>query len=424
MLDIKFIRENAELVRLAAVKKRLKFEVEELLTADKARVKLLGEVETLRAEQNAANVGVAGAKDHAAKIGLIAKMKPVKDKLQTKETELATVMKEWQKLMLEVPNIPDVSVPEGADETANQEVHVGGTKPQFKFEPKDHVELMMALGMVDFERGTKAHGFRGYFLRGAGAELSWALWNYARDFFRDKKFVPFIAPTILKKEYFYGTGHLPREADDLYKTQDDDYLSGTAEVAMMAYHGGEILKKEELPKRYLAFSPCYRREAGSYGKDTKGLVRVHDFYKLEQLVLCRADHAESEKLHEEINANFEKFVESLGLPYRRLLICGGELGLSKVKQYDTEVWFPSQNVYRELSSASYYHDFQSRRFNIRYDENGKKQFVHSLNCTAVATPRILAAIVENYQEADGSVRAPEVLQKYLGQKVIVREKAS
>ena len=343
-------------------------------------------------------------------------MQPLKEKMQKLEEELKEVMVEWQKLMIAVPNIPDMSVPDGKDETENKEIKTWGEKPQFAFKPKNHIELMEALDMVDFERGTKAHGFRGYFLKGSGAELSWALWNYTREFFGKKNFTPFIAPAVVKREFFYGTGHLPREAEDLYKTQDDDYLSGTAEVPMMAYHAEEILKKEELPKRYLAFSACYRREAGSYSKDTKGLIRVQEFYKLEQLILCEANHSVSEILHEEINKNYEELLESLKLPYRRLLICGGDLSQSKVKQYDTEGWFPSQSTYRELSSASYYHDFQTRRFNIRYDDGIKKRYVHSLNCTAVATPRILAAIVENNQQADGSVIIPEVLRPYMGGK--------
>jgi seryl-tRNA synthetase len=347
-------------------------------------------------------------------------MKTLKESLQKEEEELKGVLKEWHSLMLTVPNMPDMSVPEGKDESENQEMKVWGDKPQFAFQPKNHIEIMEALGMVDFERGTKAHGFRGYFLKADGAELSWALWNYAREFFGKRSFTPFIAPAVIKKEFFYGTGHLPRDAEDLYKTQDDDYLSGTAEVPMMAYHSDEVLKKDELPKRYLAFSPCFRREAGSYSKDTKGIIRVQEFFKLEQLILCEADHAASVALHEEINKNFEEFLESLGLPYHRLLICGGDLSPSKVKQYDTEAWFPSQGAYRELSSASYYHDFQSRRFNTRYDDGEKKRYVHSLNCTAVATPRIMAALVENNQQADGTVKIPEVLQKYFGKAVISR----
>lgn len=418
MLDIKFVRENKEIVETAAKKKRIKVDIGKLLELDDKRRALLMSTEKKRAEQNEFSGDIAKMTDAKAREVLIGKMKKVKDELQKEEGELAEVMKDWQKIMLEVPNIPDVSVPDGAGEEDNQEVKTWGDKPKFKFEPKDHVELMTALGMIDFERGVKAHGFRGYFLKGDGAELSWALWNYARDFYTKKNFLPLIAPTVIRKQYFYGTGHLPKEAEDLYKTQDDDYLSGTAEVPMMAYHADEILDEKDLPRRYLAFSPCFRREAGSHGKDTKGIVRVHEFYKLEQLILCRADHAESMKYHEETNANFEEFVESLGLPYRRLLICSGDLSASKVKQYDTEVWFPSQKTYRELSSASYYHDFQTRRFNIRYNSGGKRLYAHSLNCTAVATPRIIGAIVENFQQADGSVLVPKVLVKYLGKDAI------
>jgi seryl-tRNA synthetase len=417
MLDIKFIRENKELVEQGAKKKRISFDVDELLRVDDKRRELLASIEKKRAEQNQVSASVVSAKGPERE-SLIASMKTLKTFMEKEEADLKGVMKKWQTLMLDVPNIPDMSVPDGKDETENKEVKVWGEKPNFSFQPKNHIELMEALGMVDLERGAKVHGFRGYFLKGAGAELSWALWNYAREFFGKKNFTPFIAPAIVKKNFFYGTGHLPREAEDLYKTQDDDYLSGTAEVPMMAYHSDEVLKKSDLPKKYLAFSACYRREAGSYSKDTKGLIRVHEFSKLEQLILCEADHSVSAALHEEINANFEEFVESLGLPYRRLLICGGDLSASKVKQYDTEGWFPAGETYRELSSASYYHDFQTRRFNIRYDDGEKKRYAHSLNSTAVATPRILAAIVENNQREDGSVKIPPVLQKYFGSDVI------
>ena len=435
MLDIRFIKDNVEVVKEAVRKKHLGFNVDELMKVEGERVRLLQAVEGMRAEQNVAGEAVARATSHEDKIKALAGLKELKEKLQKVEKELAEVMKKWQTLMLQVPNVPDVSVPEGKDESENQEVKIWAPtgqiagKNNFDFAPKDHVELLTALGMVDFERGTKVHGFRGYFLTGAGAELNWAVWNYAREFYGKRNFMPIITPAIVKKQYFYGTGHLPREAEDLYKTQDDNYLSGTAEVPMMAYHADEVLAEAELPKRYLAFSPCYRREAGSHGKDVKGLIRVHEFFKLEQLIICKADHAESVKLHEEINTNYEEFLESLGLSYRRLLICGGDLSPSKVKQYDTEIWMPSQNAYREGSSASYYHDFQCRRFNIRYRASdapptgvgaGKLRFAHSLNCTAAATPsRIVAAIIENYQQADGSVKVPAVLQPHFGRAAII-----
>ncbi len=419
MLDIKFIRENSDVVKAGAKKKHIEIDIDKLIAVDETRRALMTEAEKLRSEQNAASQKIASAAAEEKSV-LLESMHSVKAALQQKEEELKKVMAEWHGLMLQVPNIPDMTVPEGASEADNKVVHEWGVKPQFGFEPKDHMTLMTALDMVDFERGTKVHGFRGYFLKGDGAELSWALWNYARAFFSKKKFVPFIAPAVVKREFFYGTGHLPSEAEDLFKTQDDDYLSGTAEVPMMAYHADEILKESELPKRYLAFSPCYRREAGSHSKDTKGLIRVHEFYKLEQLIICKADHAESQALHEEINRNYEEFLESLELPYHRLLICGGDLSASKVKQYDTEIWMPSQNAYREGSSASYFHDYQTRRFNIRYDDGVKKQFTHSLNCTAVATPRIIAAFVENFQEADGSIRIPPALVPYMGKDKITK----
>lgn len=413
MLDIKFIRENKELVVLGAKKKHIDFDVDALLAVDDKRKELVTLVEAKKAKQNEYNNKIQAASPEERQ-AFIAEMQEVKAEFQKEDDQLKEVMKEWHALMLKVPNMPDMSVPEGESEDQNQIVKEWGDKKQYAFPVKDHIELMLNLGMVDFERGTKAHGFRGYFLKGDGAELSWAVWNYARAFFGTKQFVPFIAPAIVKKEFFYGTGHLPNEAEDIYKTQDDDLLAGTAEVPMMAYHSGEIMKAGELPKRYLAFSPCYRREAGSHGKDTKGLIRVHEFYKLEQLILCKADHSESDAFFEEINRNYEEFIESLGLPYHRLLICGGDLSASKVKQYDTEIWMPSQNAYREGSSASYFHDFQTRRFNIRYDDGEKKRYAHSLNCTAVATPRFLAAIVENYQNEDGSVTIPEALRPYMG----------
>ena len=280
---------------------------------------------------------------------------------------------------------------------------------------------MTSLDMVDFERGTKVHGFRGYFLKNDGALLSWAIWNYARDFFLKRGFSPFMAPTIVHKEFFYGTGHLPADAEDLFNTQDDEYLSGTSEVPMMAYHSDEIV--DGLPKKYLAFSPCYRREAGSHSKDVKGLIRVHEFYKWEQLILCEASHETSDALFEEVNKNVEDFIETLEVPYQRLAICTGDLSASKVKQYDTELWVPKEGKYREIGSASYFHDFQARRFGIRYkDSDGQNKYVHSLNSTAIPTPRILVSLVENFQNADGSVTIPSVLVPYFGKEKIEAKK--
>ncbi|MEK7173940.1 MAG: serine--tRNA ligase [Patescibacteria group bacterium] len=413
MLDINFIRENPDLIKEAARKKCIAVDIEKILELDGKRRSLITEVDNFRAEQNTASEHIAGMTSEEREQA-IAAMRALKEKLSQKEGELKTVEDDYTRLMFLVPNVPDLSVPEGASEDDNVELRTWGEKPQFSFEPKSHIELMKHLDMADFERGTKVHGFRGYFLKNDGARLSWAIWSYAQDFFLKKNFTPFIAPAIVQKRYFYGTGHLPSGAEDLYETQDGDYLSGTAEVPMMAYHADEILSKKELPKRYLAFSPCYRREAGSHGKDTKGLMRVHEFYKLEQLILCEASHAESEHFHEELNRNTEEFIESLGLPYRQLLISTGDLKAAHVKSYDTELWVPSENKYREIASASYYHDFQTRRFNTRYSDGKAKYFAHSLNATAIPTPRVLVSLVENYQREDGSIKIPEVLQKYIG----------
>ncbi len=421
MLDIKFIRENKDIVIAGAKKKHVDVDIDKLLTLDEERLKLLKEIEELRSEVNKVSNDIARDQDSALKIQLIEEMRGVKEDIKTKEEKLKTITEEWQKIMLHVPNVPDISVPEGGSDAENQEVKVWGEKPNFNFEPKDHIEIMNALKMVDFERGTKVHGFRGYFLLNDGARLSFAIWNYAMDFFSSRGYTPVIPPVINRRENFMGTGFLPQAEEDLYKTQDGDYLAGTAEVPLMGMHAGEILDKNVLPIKYLGFSPCYRKEAGSHGKDVKGLIRVHEFYKLEQVILCEANHEASVKFHEEITRNSEEFIESLGIPYHRVINCGGDLGLGQVKKYDIEAWIPKEGKYREVTSASYFHDFQCRRFGIRYrDDTGKMNYAHSLNQTAIATPRILVSLIENYQQADGSIVIPEVLRKYMGGKDVIK----
>ena len=415
MLDIKFIRENKYIVSLGAVKKHVHVNIDELLKLDDRRRELMASTETRRAEQNSYNQKISQEGIRAERNALIAQMKTLKDSIQKEEEELKTVMKEWQTLMLQVPNVPDMSVPEGQSDADNVEVKAWGEKPQFAFEPKDHLELMLNLGMVDFERGTKVHGFRGYFLTGEGVRLCFAIWSYGLEFFSSKGFMPIMPPVIDKRENFLGTGFIPQGEEDLYKTQDGQYLAGTAEVPVMGFHSDEILDATKFPIKYLGFSPCFRREVGSYSKDVKGLIRVHEFYKLEQVVLCEANHETSVRLHEEINRNTEEFMESLGIPYHTVINCGADLGLGQVKKYDIELWVPKESTYREISSASYFHDFQCRRFNIRYKaSDGKSHYAHSLNSTAVPTPRILVSLVENFQQADGSIKVPEVLRKYLG----------
>ena len=421
MLDIKFIRENKDIVAAGAKKKHVKFDVDELLKIDDERRTVLASIEKKRADQNAANDKVASAKTAEDRTKTIGEMKLVKAELEKEDLVLKEVMKKWQALMLQVPNVPDISVPDGATDADNKEIKVWGEKPNFAFEAKDHVELMTALKMVDFERGSKVHGFRGYFLTGDGVRLCFAVWNYALEFFSKKGFMPIMPPSIVRKANLYGTAHLPGDVEDYYMTQDGDALAGTAEVPVMGFHAEEILDAASLPIKYLGFSPCYRREAGAHGKDVRGLIRVHEFYKFEQVILCEASHETSVKLHDELNRNTEEFIESLGIPYHTVINCGGDLGLGQVKKYDIELWVPKEGKYREISSASYFHDFQTRRFNTRYkDVEGKLRYAHSLNCTAIPTPRILVSLVENFQQADGSIKIPEVLQKYMGKNVIAK----
>lgn len=419
MLDIKFIRENLDLVKMGATKKRMQVDLDGLIALDDTRKQLLVSVETKKAEQNTVSKGVATAADEVSRAQLIADMKILKDAIQKEEEELKVVMHKWMELMLQVPNIPDMSVPDGIDDSENKEIKVWGEKTQFAFEPKNHVDIMTSLSMVDFDRGTKVHGFRGYYLQKGGAKLSWAIWNYAQKFFLDRGFDPMIVPAIVRKSNLYGTGHLPNDAEDVYNTQDNDYLIGTAEVSTMGYYADDVIDAATFPIKWLSFSPCFRREAGSHGKDTKGLIRVQEFYKLEQVILCEASHSESVKWHEWLNRNTEEFIESLGIPYRTVINCGGDLGQGQVKKYDIELWVPMEQTYREISSASYFHDFQTRRFNIRYkDTEGKLRYAHSLNCTAIPTPRILVSLVENFQQADGTVKIPPVLAPYFGSDVI------
>lgn len=418
MLDIKFIRENLELVKAAAGKKLVEVDFDRLVSVDDLRRKLLVEVEAFRAKQNEVSAKIPSASP-ADRDAMLRDMKALKEEMAAKEEELKTVMVEWQTLMVQVPNIPDPSVPDGKSDADNQEVKTWGEKPKFSFTPKSHIELMTALGMVDFERGAKVSGFRGYFLTGDGALLSMAVMNYAQKFFTEKGFTPMIVPSMARRVNFLGTGFVPQGEEDLYKTQDGDYLAGTAEVATMGFHMGDTLELSDLPKKYLSFSPCFRREAGSYSKDVKGLIRVHEFYKWEQVILCQASHEESVKWHEWLTRNTEEFVESLGIPYRTVLNCGADIGLGQVKKYDIEAWVPLEETYREISSASYFHDFQTRRLNIRYrDAEGKMQYAHSLNNTAVATPRILVSIIENYQQEDGSIAVPNVLRPFMGKDII------
>ncbi|MBI2065569.1 MAG: serine--tRNA ligase [Candidatus Zambryskibacteria bacterium] len=421
MLDIKFIRENKELIQKAAKKKHIEFDVDRLVKVDEKRRVLLSQVEEKRAEQKVANNKIVKANSEERET-ILEKMKKLKTDLEAEEEKLKETMKEWQMLMLSVPNIPDSSVPDGGSEADNEEIKKWGDIPEFNFEPKSHIEVMTNLGMADFERGTKVAGFRGYFLKGSGAMLSFAIWRYALDFFLSRGLDFIVAPSLVRREPLLGTGFLPQSEDDLYKVQDGKYLSGTAEVATMGMYQDEVLEKNSLPKKILSFSPCFRREAGSHSKDVKGLIRVHEFFKVEQVVLCEASHEESVKWHEWLHRNTEEFIESLKIPYRTVINCGSDLGLGQVKKLDIELWVPLEHTYREIGSTSYFHDFQTRRLNIKYRDTGDKlKYAHSLNATAIATPRILVSLVENFQQTDGSVKIPDVLVPYMNGLSVIKK---
>lgn len=419
MLDIHFIRENAEIIKAGAKKKHIDVDIDRLLAVDNERKQIRQELDAKKAEQNRHNNDISRATG-AEKEKFLEAMRQLKSGMAESEEQLKKVMEEWQRLMLMVPNIPDMSVPEGNSDADNLEVKKWGTLPAFSFASKSHVELMTALDIADFERGSKVVGFRGYFLKGDGALLSYALWKFISDHFIKKGgFTPMIVPSLVRRESFMGTGYVPQSEDDLYKTQDGEYLAGTAEVATMGYHMNEVLEAKQFPIKYFAFSPCFRREVGAHGKDVCGLIRVHEFFKFEQVILCEASHEASVKYHEELTFNAEEMLQLLGIPYRIVVNCGGDLGLGQVKKYDIECWMPSEGKYRETHSSSYFHDFQTRRLNIRYrNENGEMKFAHSLNNTALATPRFLSVIIENFQQPDGTIKVPEALVPYVGKSVI------
>ncbi len=418
MLDIKFIRENTDLITLAGKKKHIDFDVTKLIIVDNARREALSAFETLRADQNSLSEKIPTASPEERE-KLIAESKMMKEDLAKKEETLREIMKEWQILMLGVPNIPDISVPDGDSDADNVEVSTWGEIPKFNFEPKSHIEIMENKNMADFERGSKVAGYRGYFLKNDAVLLELAVWNLVVEILSKKGYSPMFVPSLVKRDTMLGTGYLPQGEEDTYHTQDNTYLAGTGEVATMAYYMDEVLPSEKFPVKMFAFSSCFRREAGAAGKDTKGLMRVHEFMKWEQVILSEASHQTSVELHEELRQNAEDILQALEIPYHVVVNCGGDLGQGQVKKYDIEAWVPSEKKYRETHSCSYFHDFQTRRLNIRYkDQDGKLRFAHSLNNTAIAFPRVLIPLIENHQQADGSIKIPKALQKWMGKEVI------
>jgi len=422
MLDIKFIREHQKEVEKITKDKNIKLDLEHLLKLDDERKTILGEIETLRAERNQ----IGGGKDN------IEKARFIKKALSDLEPKLNEISEEILELSLHVPNIISADTPIG-DETKNKVVSKHGKIKDFSFEPKNHVELGKNLDIFDLERGAKVSGFRGYFLKREGAVLHFALMQFALAKMIKNGFIPFITPTLVNRMSLVGSGHFPFGKDEIYQIANpgklcsgDDvsepmYLAGTAEPALLAYYANEIINEKDLPIKFCGFSPCYRSEIGSYGKDTKGLFRVHEFMKIEQMVICQDNIAESNKWLETLRKNSEEILEDLELPYRVVQIASGDMGAGKYKMYDIETWIPSQKSYRETHSDSNLTDWQTRRLNIRYkDKTGKKHYPYALNNTALATPRILIAILENHQQKDGSILIPKALQKYCGFSKITR----
>lgn len=416
MLDISFIRENPDLIRKACLNKQLDSKiVDQLLEIDQKRRNIQIKVDDYRRQSNdnANEIKKAVTAGKKPDKTAILRGKEIKESLKELEPELADLLLQFQQLMLAIPNPPADTVPVGKDESENQVVRQVGKLPKFKFAVQSHDELMEKLDWLDTKRAVKIAGFRAYFLKNQGLLLERALLAYAMDLMIEHGFTPMSAPVLVNRSSMEGTGYFPWGAEDHYYTQDGQILAGTSEVALTSYYGGELLREKDLPIKLCGVSPCFRREVGAYGKDTRGVIRVHQFNKVEQVVLTVADETESEKWHEKMLGYAEDLLQKLELPYQVLLMCTGDMGAGQRKKYDLETWFPSQEKYRETHSASYFNDFQARRLNIRYQaKDGSKKFVYTLNNTVAASPRLLAAIIENYQQADGSIKIPAVLQKY------------
>ena len=403
MLDINFIKENLEKVKKSVENRKASVNLDQLLELDAQRRDLIVKVDDLRAKRNIA------AKTRDKGLGV-----RVKDELQELEKKLSEIAKQFNDLMLQVPNILMDEVPIG-DVSKNKIIRKSGDLPKFSFKIKDHIELGKLLNIIDFEKGVKVGGFRGYYLKNEGAKLHWAVLNFASDHLVTKGFLPVVPPVINRRFALLGSGQFPWGEEDTYKIGDEDFLVGTAEIPLMAMHSDEAFELKDLPKKFVGMSACFRTEIGSYGKDTKGLYRVHEFYKVEQVVLCEADEQESLGFFEEIQENSEEILQELDLPYQVVALSSQDMGKKAAMTYDIETWMPGREGYGETHSNSIVLDFQTRRLKIKYrDKNGQLKFCHALNNTAIASPRILIALLENNQQEDGSVKIPEVLQKYTG----------
>jgi len=425
MIDLQKLRENPEDFCKSVKRKGVEINAEEILKLDDERKTLLQKVENARRAQNQASQKIASEKDAGEKSKLITEMKEVSDNLKENEKSLNEVSKDLKSRLIEIPNPPHASTPDGGEKDS-AEIRKVGTIRNFEFKPKNHVEIGEACDLIDTKRGAKVSGSRFYYLKNEAVLLEFALAQYALEILLKKDFTPMITPSLVREEAMIGTGFFPADRFEVYEVNpsteknpegDDLFLVGTSEVPLTMFHADEILEGK-LPKRYVGWSTCYRREAGAYGKDTKGIFRVHQFDKLEMFSFC--DPEKSWEEHDFLVSAQEEILQGLQLPYRAVNIAAGDLGAPAAKKIDLEVWIPSEKRYRELTSCSNCTDFQARRANVRFRGESGNEFVHTLNGTAVAMTRMLIAILENFQLQDGGVEIPEVLQKWMGGKIEIR----
>ncbi|MBL8857379.1 MAG: serine--tRNA ligase [Planctomycetes bacterium] len=416
MLDIKFIRAHPDVVRAGAAKKRIACDIDKILALDREWREMTVEVDSLRQEQKNASK-LIGAAAPADRPRLAEEQKQKKELLKQREAAVEVHYKALHELLLRVPNVPAEEVPEGKDDSENVEIKRFGTPRTFDFEARDHIAIGEAQGWLDVLAGARIAGSRNYFLKGDLSLLEGAVMRYALDLMVKKGFMPLSVPTLVRSEIMVGTGYFPGGEDQAYRCdeRDDLCLVGTSEVPVTALHQDEIMNAADLPKRYVAQSSCYRREAGTYGKDTRGLYRVHQFQKVEQVIVDVADAERSLAHHHAIVANAEEVLQALELPYRIVNVCGGDLGQPQIQKFDIETWMPSRGNYGETHSASRFHDFQARRLNMRYrTAEGTVHVCHTLNNTVAASVRMLIALLENHQRRDGTVYLPPALRPYMG----------
>lgn len=419
MLDIKFIRQNPEEVKEGCRKKQAEVDIDQLLEVDRKKRESLRALEDMRAQKNKASLEIARARDKKEKDKIILRMREIDTNSDRLNKTLKELESEFNALISQIPNIPFDDVPVGKDERGNVVIREAGEKPQFDFKPRDYLEIGRKYDLIDTERAAKTSGSRFGFLKREAALLEFALINFAFRYLSKQGFAPVIPPVMLKPEMAKGTGYFEATAlDEAYCVAKDNlFLIGTSEQSLVAMHADEVLNGNDLPIRYMGFSTCFRREAGAYGKDTKGILRVHQFDKVEMFALTKPD--ESKQEHRLFLEQEEALMQALKIPYRVINICTGDLGFPAAAKYDIEAWLPGEGKYRETHSTSNCTDFQARRLNIRYrDKGGKLNFVHTVNGTAFAIGRIIIAIIENYQQKDGTVFVPEVLQNYLNFKKI------